>query len=463
VKRSKATAALGWLRPALWLAVTWLTLLVSAACGGVLGIEDRQLDSPTDFPQEGYEGCRPGGPCTGCILQGHRDQCSQPPTASMCDTPSQLDACERCACNGGCETALDACQATAGCGAIWSCINANRCELLESSETSCYRAGVCQSVIVDNGGLNGEAFRSAVEVRSCAATSSCFICLPPQPEPPAECTPMAGCQGCSNCFQTCLCSGDTYATCRSACDEQVSNCSPDDSCQNCGSCFNLCSCSGGSFQECADSCRPPPCQPSTDCTDCTDCTSACLCGGADAATCDAQCNTSPEPACIKADSATAPGDCRLCGDCLAQCTCDNPSVDECMAECGYMTCTDTNCRCDSNYDECTCRDESAPAQCAQDTLGCTVVGCSSCACDKCPDEYALCWEDDACAEMLRCMQDSSCQGFDACVEACAPQGGSLPIIGGDPLDPGMAPSVREVFEALESCLASTGCASCTPD
>jgi hypothetical protein len=194
-RRSSAGVSSG--RAALLTAASLLLLLLLAACSGLLGIEERRLAGADDYPVGGYEGCRPGQSCSGCILPSHREQCDAPDDPSLCEA-NGLGSCARCACDGGCQAAIAECQDTPGCPAVWSCINEHRCELLESSPQSCHRAVTCQGPISNNGGIGGEALRKAAAIRACSAGASCYTCLPPEPEPPAECTPAAGCQGCNN-------------------------------------------------------------------------------------------------------------------------------------------------------------------------------------------------------------------------------------------------------------------------
>jgi hypothetical protein len=85
-----------------------------------------------------------------------------------------------------------------------------------------------------------------------------------------------------------------------------------------------------------------------------------------------------------------------------------------------------------------------------------MMNCSPCACDECPDEYALCNEHEECRSRLECMAETNCQGVDQCESSCADRApGTVPL---PPLTTG--PSAEEILEALGSCLAASQCAAC---
>ena len=220
-----------------------LASLICVACANVLGVEDRALDGAASYPVTGYEGCRPGGTCNEC-LDVHRAECE---ARAFCADPSELGECASCVCENCAESVTD-CRLDAGCDAIWQCLQQSRCDLSEGVVGSCRQ--VCGAVIEANGGVTGSSFRDAASIRTCAITQSCLSCLPPDRDlPPATCTPLDGCVGCGDCFQQCLCSGDTFSVCQTACGEEAppDGCSADDFCAGCTSCFQVCACQGGTF------------------------------------------------------------------------------------------------------------------------------------------------------------------------------------------------------------------------
>src|SRR5262249_39089710 len=146
--------------------------LVLAACANVLGIDERELDS-TSLPVSGYEGCRPGVECDGCILPEHAAACAGASDASSVCQQDDLGECSSCVCEH-CEADVAACESSRRCLEIWACLSETRCDLLESSESGCYRADTCRAEIDDNGGLDGSPFEGAVAIRVCAATSACL-------------------------------------------------------------------------------------------------------------------------------------------------------------------------------------------------------------------------------------------------------------------------------------------------
>ena len=196
--------------------------LALAACASVLGIDERELDA-TSLPVSGYEGCRPGSECGGCILPEHAAACSAAAGASELCQHDDPGECTACVCEN-CEPDVAACESSRRCVEIWSCLSETRCDLLESSDTGCYRAETCKDAIDGNGGLDGSPFEGALAVRVCAATSSCSSCLSPDSPQPESCSPQNGCQGCGDCFQQCVCSGDTFSACQSFCGDTSNPC-----------------------------------------------------------------------------------------------------------------------------------------------------------------------------------------------------------------------------------------------
>jgi hypothetical protein len=205
-----------------------LALLV-AACGSLLGLDDRKLDG--DYPSGGYEGCR-NGQCGECSLDYHQcrcqggttdvcyrdtassqngtgfagcdwsgaDSCKQCPTeftlcmcenkgqASRCGDPEEDpitrcrdffgagDLCAQCVCVR-CGNEIAGCLEDAGCSALLECINAETCSFENGLPDSCFGDGPCASVQDDNGGPSGRAMTLLRNARSCiegpASTCQC--------------------------------------------------------------------------------------------------------------------------------------------------------------------------------------------------------------------------------------------------------------------------------------------------
>jgi hypothetical protein len=426
-------------------AALWLVLGL-VACASVLGIDERELDS-TSFPVNGYEGCRPGQGCDGCIMPEHAAACASATGASVLCQRDDLGECSSCVCDH-CASDMAACGKSRRCVDIWSCLSETRCDLLESSDTGCYRADACRAAIEDNGGLDGAPFEQAVAIRVCAVTSSCLSCLSPDPEPAASCSPENGCQGCGDCFQQCVCSGDTFSACQTFCGEDAppSSCSEEDECHGCTRCFETCICTGGDFAMCTNACRET-CVPATQCSECAGCVERCQCLGGEAAACEAQCAI-PPGACVEASSGGAEA-CNGCSSCLADCTCDGTVLDQCLARCQAQPC---NCadkdECNSGFDACLCDDSAA--NCAQQYHSCfdTSSRCDDCPCERCGDKYALCKDTQGCYGILTCMRDSDCQGPD-CFAQC---GGSQAVNS----------AAFAAAEALWACSQGQGC-TCDSD
>jgi hypothetical protein len=433
-------------RSVLFAGVALLCLCVLAACAGVLGIDERELDS-TAFPVSGYAGCQPGVSCDGCILPEHESACEGAPEPSAVCAQGNLGECASCVCEH-CEADVAACETSRRCLDIWTCLSETRCDLLESSSTGCYRADSCRRAIDDNGGLDGAPFEQAVAIRVCAVTSSCLSCLSPEPEPAASCSPENGCQGCADCFQQCVCSGDTFSACQEFCgsDAPPSSCSQQDDCQGCTRCFETCSCNGGSFatcsSACADSCAPG------DCSGCGDCVTRCECLGADPEVCAEQCQNEGPGACVEALESGADA-CTGCTSCFADCTCQGNAVDDCLSQCPESApcdCSNPN-QCPTAFTSCLCDEGETPASCAEDHWACQDVQepCDLCPCDRCHEEYALCKDTPGCHGLFNCMRTFDCQGPD-CFEQC----------GGGQED-------ELMFGAAEALWACTQGQSCTCD
>lgn len=252
-----------------------LSALVLLACASLLGSDRRELDVESSYPLTGYAGCHASTTCVDC-LEVHRAECE---IRAACDDAADLGACSRCVCEGCLEPLVD-CRLDSGCSAIWECLRQSRCELSEDAGRSCAR--VCAAVIEAHGGTSGSAFRDASSVRTCAAIESCLSCLPPEPAvSPAGCSPENDCASCADCFQQCLCSGDTFSVCQELCGEDAPSdvCSVKDECAGCTSCFDVCACQGGSFSDCSASCQlvTPVCSPEGGCSGCADGAEGCEC------------------------------------------------------------------------------------------------------------------------------------------------------------------------------------------
>jgi hypothetical protein len=420
--------------------------LVFAACAGVLGIEERELDKADTYPPEGYAGCSAEAGCGGC-LEVHRAECE---TRAACGTASGLGECAACVC-GGCTDSLVECRSDEGCAQIWQCLEQTRCDLSEGTAGSC--ANTCGSVVAAHGGVAGESFQAAVAVRACAIANSCYSCLPATPEPPESCRRANGCEDCDTCMQECLCGDGDFFQCRTACGETElpENCAPGN-CGGCLTCVDICSCAGGEFDACTLQCQPT-CTLATGCGDCgDDCIAECLCQGNDQAECEATCGPPPPPdLCVEANSSGQSGSglaqCGGCSSCLAKCTCAGTALEACMSECEMLSCCSQG-GCDSSpTTSCVCEPGTSADECARNYYGsCDNVenSCDVCPCDNCPGKYALCEETFGCMAIFECMRSSACVGG-ACAERCAAQGQEAP----------------EAFGVAEALWACTHAAACT--
>jgi hypothetical protein len=404
-------------RPALFAAAVALCVLALSACAGLLGIEQREQDSTT-LPINGYEGCRPGVSCDGCILPEHQSACAGAPSTSDVCAEGNLGECASCVCEH-CESDVAACETSRRCLDIWACLSDTRCDLLESSENGCYRPDSCRTEIEANGGIDGAPFEQAVAIRVCAVTSACSSCLSPELPPSASCSPENGCQGCADCFQQCVCSGDTFSACQEFCgsDAPPSSCSLQDECQGCTRCFEACSCNGGSFADCTSACAGN-CSPLGDCADCSDCVTRCECLGSDPAVCAEQCQNDGPGACVEATGGVADA-CTGCSSCLADCTCDGGAIDACLTACPQSAPCDCSSpgQCPTEFTSCLCEEEAD--SCAEQYYDCQSVAdpCDACPCDRCHEEYALCQDTPGCDGLFECMRTFDCQGPD-CLERC---------------------------------------------
>lgn len=417
-----------------------LLSVVLAACAGVLGIEERTLDTPSTYPLEGYDGCRPGTSCDGC-LDVHRPECD---IRDTCADTQSLGVCGACVCDNCVEPVVD-CQLDAGCAAIWQCLQQTRCDLSESAASSCVRD--CQSVIDANGGLGGHAFSAAVAIRSCAVSSACLSCLPESPAPPPGCRPQNGCADCADCFQQCLCSGDTFSSCRGECREDAPSeaCSEQDNCVGCSSCFDVCACRGGDFAECTSECQeqtPDACADGTNCLSCDGCVSHCVCNGGGFAQCEQACQP-PATTDVCRESTQGTSTCGGCGSCLAACTCQGEELDDCMDDCGLPGCCGDISGCESEAAACVCGGTDIQ-DCVKDYT-CELGGCDSCACGNCHDTFALCRDTRGCDEIFDCMRTTQCQGS-ACTARCATAYERE------------APHAFDIAESLWACSQRAGCA-----
>lgn len=431
-----------------WKRALPLGFLLFLACASVLGIEDRKLDTAESFPALGYDGCRPGTTCDGC-LDVHRDECT---SRALCANPASMGECATCVCEACGEPIVD-CQLDAGCSAIWQCLEDTRCDLADGATGSCVQA--CRSVIGANGGRSGAAFQSAVAVRTCAVASSCLRCLPTAPPPAAGCSPQNGCTDCDDCFKQCLCSGDRFSACQDLCgsDAPPEACSEADACTGCSSCFDVCACQGGDFDECTAQCRvDTPCTLATSCADCGgDCVAECRCNGGREIACQSECTAPPAPGeCTQQSRGQAGELCGGCHSCLASCTCSAKALVDCMSDCSLQACCRDGSCSPSTLTECTCSNESAD-KCAEDTYGkCddVVRGCESCPCNSCHGTYALCQETYGCPDIFECMRSTGCHGG-TCFERCG--AGDAKV---------QAAEAFGVAEALWACSQGAGC-SCT--
>jgi len=195
-----------------------LLTLVAAACGNLLGLEDRKLDG--DYPPGGYEGCRNGN-CSECSLEYHRCRCEGRSVdvcfrdfvtgsgntgfarckwgdgASCADCPTMYtscvcknhgetnqcpdpetdpegvcrehfgnsDSCASCLC-GACGNELSGCLEDAGCTALLDCIRENPCTLAMGAEDSCYD-GACADDFEQYGQQGGRALSLLLTAGAC--------------------------------------------------------------------------------------------------------------------------------------------------------------------------------------------------------------------------------------------------------------------------------------------------------
>jgi hypothetical protein len=420
-----------------------LSLSLLAACAGVLGIEERKLDSASNYPLAGYPGCLPGN-CAGC-LDVHRDECQL--RTACADSANHTD-CAGCVCQNCLEPVVD-CQLDAGCAAIWQCLRETRCDLSERAAGSCVDS--CGSVIQTNGGLNGPAFRAAAEIRTCATTAACLSCLAPQVQQSTRsCTQANACQDCPDCFDQCLCSGEKFGNCQRFCGEEAppAACTDADSCAGCSNCFDACACDGGSYDDCISACTSidpdpnptpmPTCTPEDSCSGCSGCRSQCLCSGAgDSAQCKVLCDGS----CVEAARSGA-SSCGGCQSCIAKCTCAGTPIEDCLADdCGPRE------DCPNGYG-CDCETASSEACFSSYTRSSCddYPTCEACTCHQCPGELGMCFSSEGCRETFDCMRATGCRGG-ACLERC--RGSDFPV---------------EAFayaEALWACYQGSQCQGCT--
>jgi hypothetical protein len=429
------------------LGVWLLSLSLLAACASILGIEERKQDSASNYPAEGYPGCVPGS-CGGC-LDVHQRECQ---LRTSCVDSVKHNDCAGCVCENCLEPVVD-CQLDTGCAAIWECLRETRCDLSARASGNCLDS--CGSVIEANGGLNGQAFRAAAEIRTCAATAACLTCLAPQVQQATRsCTQANACQDCPDCFDQCLCSGEKFGACQRLCGEQAppSACSDADSCVGCSNCFDACACNGVSFDDCIDACTstdpdpdpipPVNCTPTNSCSGCSDCKTQCVCsGGGDDAECEALCAPpSQVDACVE-DPRGSGSACGGCQSCIAQCTCGSTQ----MEYCAQQICQTEDCRNGGYGCDCTASSED----CFREHFGSCdqFAACEACACQQCPGELGMCLDSDGCQPTFDCMRATSCQGS-ACLERC--RGSDLP------------PEAFAYAEALWACYQGSPCQNCTP-
>ena len=418
--------------------------LLLGACASLLGIQERQQDSADNYPADGYEGCRPGLSCAGCLAV-HQRECE---LRSSCAATTSED-CAGCVCANCADSVVD-CRLDSGCDAIWSCIEATRCDVSGKTEGGCL--SVCAGVIEAHGGSSGAAFLAAASVRTCAIAASCFSCLAPEPE--SACTKANGCDGCADCFHQCLCSGDKFGACKEQCGQEAppASCTPENSCMGCATCFALCACEGGGFDDCVSACKKAPdpaptpvepCTPEQSCTDCADCQLQCMCNGSAPEECERACAPAPvDDRCVDATSSGADS-CGGCSTNLAQCSCQGSALEECMSAEGALGCCGGDCS--GEMTKCVCEQRGTADSCGEQTNHCdNEPACSACACRNCPGKYALCQETQGCPTVFECMRATRCQGS-ACRERCA-----------DAASDG-APLAFDAAEALWACHQANSC------
>ena len=428
----------------------WLFLLsLLAACASILGIKERKEDSAGNYPLEGYTGCHPGN-CEGC-LDVHRQECQ---VRTTCAAAAGDDNCAGCVCQNCLEPVVD-CQLDQGCAAIWQCLRDTRCDLSERASGNC--ADSCGNVIQANGGVNGQAFRAAAQIRTCAATAACLNCLAPQVQQTTRsCTQANGCQDCPDCFDQCLCSGEKFGKCQELCGEQAppAACTGADSCAGCTNCFDACACGGGSYEHCINACTATPgpkpvpnptptpgCTPDNNCIGCTGCTAQCVCSGSgDQAGCDAQCAPPPPTDACEQGPRGIGSACGGCQGCIAQKTCSGSAMESALPACQEQKCGG------QNFNACTCNTFDDAACFSMTYGGCDSFSpCEACACQQCPGELGMCFETPGCQPTFDCMRTTHCQGS-ACLERCR---------GSD-----YAPEAFAFAEALWACYKGARC-SCS--
>lgn len=420
----------------------WLACLAAAACGSLLGIEERRADDAESYPVQGYAGCV-SGDCSGC-LDVHVRECE---VRSACAEAQDQNGCAGCVCES-CTDELVDCQLEAGCTEIWECLRETRCDLSERAAGNCQEA--CGAVIQAHGGSGGDAWRSALGIRTCAASSACLGCLAPQVQQSARsCNQQNGCQDCENCFAQCLCSGERFGVCQEACGDQApADCSEDDDCASCSNCFDACTCNGESFQQCSVLCSPPvesgpdpACTTETSCSECADCTAQCVCSGAgDLAACSVLCGPPGHDDACEFDHDARYSLCTDCTSCLASCRCSGMDLSVCMAQCGHHECCSTGscgdgataCSCTSSADACF---QTANPDCQ------SFGGCDSCACEQCPGELGVCTDTPGCQAVFDCMRTTECHGS-ACFDRCRGES---------------EPSAFATAEALWACYHGSNC------
>jgi hypothetical protein len=198
-----------------------LVAALAVACGNLLNIDDRSLDS--DYPPGGYDGCR-NGSCNECSLEYHRcrcegrstdvcyrdhakndsgagfsgcqwaptKNCTSCPTSytlcacenggnfGACDDPvvdpgaecrgyfTTVDSCAQCLC-GSCGNEIAGCLQNGGCTALLDCVTENPCDFddTDTSEGCFSEDGACIDVLEDYGGPAGRAMGLLSSVHRC--------------------------------------------------------------------------------------------------------------------------------------------------------------------------------------------------------------------------------------------------------------------------------------------------------
>ncbi|HEX2736077.1 MAG TPA: hypothetical protein VHM70_30965 [Polyangiaceae bacterium] len=190
----------------------------------------------------------------------------------------------------------------------------------------------------------------------------------------------------------------------------------------------------------------------TDGCQCSNCMDECMCTGGAQSDCQAKCQTGEAAECVETTR------CDGCSSCEADCECENvgTSLAQCQEACGDASCGPGHCdACSSCQAQCECGGQT-PLECLKscESVSCgdsLLPDCDRCACEKCTSEYGQCREAKGCMDVFICMAQTNCKGLADC-------NGSATC--GMPINNAGGPDSQSVAiaEALNSCRSGAKCA-----